>query len=97
MQLRGNIVFYTGSAVERGRITSGGFFKASVDGTYLIAAGYHELNSNAGAITVSVTNTNAPPQMVFLFIGAGQLQTIHHSIFYIVRMQQRKSNYLGQR
>jgi hypothetical protein len=64
----GNIVFYTGSAVERGRITSGGFFKASVDGTYLNAAGYHELKSNAGAITVSVTNTNAStPNGIFIY------------------------------
>jgi hypothetical protein len=69
----GRIGFFTtpdGSAVdtERARITSGGFFKASVDGTYNNAAGYHELKSNAGAITVTVSNTNAStPNGIFIY------------------------------
>jgi hypothetical protein len=50
-----------GSTTERGRFTSGGYFKASDSGTYRNAAGvYHELrNSDGSNPTVFVTNSNA--------------------------------------
>jgi len=44
--------------VERARITSGGYFKASVAGTYN-ADSYHELRTNNNARTVYVTNTHS--------------------------------------
>jgi hypothetical protein len=40
------MAFYT-AGTERGRFTSGGYFKASVDGTYLSTGAYHEIRSNA--------------------------------------------------
>ncbi len=48
---------------ERARITSGGYFKASNDGTYAgIAAGYHELRQTAtNSNIVSLTNSSASP------------------------------------
>lgn len=52
------LVFYT-NATERARITSGGYFKASNDGTYLSATGsYHEFRSSINNGTLIVTNTN---------------------------------------
>ena len=41
------IVFATGNNSERGRFTSGGYFKTSVDGTYLSTGAFHEIRSNA--------------------------------------------------
>jgi hypothetical protein len=72
-----------GSVTERARITSGGFFKASVDGTYINAAGYHELRSNAGAITVSVSNTNAStPNGIFIYwSGASPNNTSQYFLY----------------
>jgi hypothetical protein len=62
----GRLVFATtsdgaGGTTERARITAGGYFKASNDGTYRNAAGvYHELrNSDGSNPTVFVTNSNA--------------------------------------
>jgi hypothetical protein len=73
----------TGTRTERARITSDGFFKASVDGTYLNAAGYHELRSNAGAITVTVSNTNAstPNGMFIYFSGATPNNTSQYFLY----------------
>jgi hypothetical protein len=72
-----------GSIAERARITSGGYFKASVDGTYLNAAGYHELKSNAGAITVTVMNTSAstPNGMFIYFSGATPNNTSQYFLY----------------
>jgi hypothetical protein len=72
-----------GSIAERARITSGGYFKASVDGTYLNAAGYHELKSNAGAITVTVMNTSAstPNGMFIYFSGASPNNTSQYFLY----------------
>jgi len=49
-----NIIFatktegaYGNALTERMRITSGGYFKASVDGSYLSSGAYHEIRSNA--------------------------------------------------
>jgi hypothetical protein len=73
----------TGTRAERARITSDGFFKASVDGTYLNAAGYHELKSNAGAITVTVMNTSAstPNGMFIYFSGATPNNTSQYFLY----------------
>jgi hypothetical protein len=73
----------TGTRTERARITSDGFFKASVDGTYLNASGYHELKSNAGAITVTVMNTSAstPNGMFIYFSGATPNNTSQYFLY----------------
>jgi hypothetical protein len=53
--------FYTNST-ERARITSGGYFKASNDGTYYGSTGtYHELRNTANSEILYGTNTNANP------------------------------------
>jgi len=56
-----NMVFRNGSgATERARITSGGYFKASNNGTYLGSTGsYHELRQTAGDTILEGTNTNS--------------------------------------
>jgi hypothetical protein len=61
----GRLVFSTtadgaSSVTERARITSGGYFKASNDGTYLNSTGsYHEFRQTASDAGVLCTNTNA--------------------------------------
>ena len=55
------LAFYAGGS-ERMRITTGGFTKASNDGSYLSSTGsYHELRSNASDMVSYITNTNATP------------------------------------
>jgi hypothetical protein len=45
---------------ERARITAGGYFKASNDGTYISSTGaYHEMRQNADDYTAYFSNTNA--------------------------------------
>jgi hypothetical protein len=52
------MAFYT-DATERARITSGGYFKASNDGTYPYSAtGAHEIKQTANTTTLFLTNTN---------------------------------------
>jgi hypothetical protein len=47
---------------ERARITAGGYFKASNDGTYVgSTANYHEFRSSNNTYAVYITNTNASP------------------------------------
>ena len=57
------IAFRTGSSgggTERARITSGGYFKASNDGTYLgSTGGYHELRSNTDNNNAVIISSNA--------------------------------------
>jgi hypothetical protein len=51
-----NMVFYAGNT-ERARITSGGYFKASNDGSYLNLTGpYHEFRTNGNDTTVLCTS-----------------------------------------
>jgi hypothetical protein len=63
--LAGPMIFSTsataGSAIERARITSGGYFKASNNGSYLNStASYHETVSNvSNDRCLAVVNTNA--------------------------------------
>ena len=50
----------SGYVVERARITSGGYFKASNTGTYQSSTStYHELRNDANANTVRISNTIA--------------------------------------
>jgi len=59
----GSLEFYTnnaGSLAERARFTSGGYFKASNDGTYLGSTdSYHELRAS-GAAADYIVNINTP-------------------------------------
>ena len=54
-----NLRFFTnGTANERARITSGGYFKASNDGVYVDSAGvFHELNGDGSAETLIIDNS----------------------------------------
>ena len=58
------LLFHTNST-ERARITSGGFFKASNDGTYLNAGVFHELRNNGTDWNTIISNTNATPSNLF--------------------------------
>jgi hypothetical protein len=67
-----NLTFFTGAA-ERARITNGGYFKASNNGTYINATGpYHELRSNQlNANALELSNTSASPYGFSVnFLGA---------------------------
>jgi hypothetical protein len=70
MGIAGNILYvatansiplaFVTSDVERARITAGGYFKASDNGTYDDATGaYHEFRQSADAITTRLAATNA--------------------------------------
>jgi hypothetical protein len=64
--LAGEIAFQTasgGTLTERARITSGGYFKASNTGTYLVSAGdFHEFRADTAASYVVITTcSNAVP------------------------------------
>jgi hypothetical protein len=63
----GGHIFKRGST-EQMRITSGGYFKASADGTYLGASGsYHELRgAGANGYELIITNTNASPASEYI-------------------------------
>jgi hypothetical protein len=53
-------IFRNGSATERARITSGGYFKASNAGTYLSSTGdYHELRSSNDNYILYAINTRS--------------------------------------
>ncbi len=55
------LAFFTNGS-ERARITAGGYFKASNDGTYVGSAGnYHEFRSTNNSYAAYITNTNASP------------------------------------
>jgi hypothetical protein len=58
-----NLTFYTsdsGANYERARITSGGYFKASDNGTYYqgASASIHEFNQSADVVTLSIYSGN---------------------------------------
>jgi len=53
-----NITFETNAGIERMRLTSGGFFKASTNGTYVSSGGYHELRTNQNARALLITNSS---------------------------------------
>lgn len=55
------------TTVERMRITSGGYLKASNDGTYYGSTGsYHEMRSSIADWTNIVSNSNASPYGIFI-------------------------------
>jgi len=55
-----NLLFASNGNTERMRITSGGYVKASNNGTYDDATGtYHEFNQNANGTTFVIKNSNA--------------------------------------
>jgi hypothetical protein len=55
------------AGTERMRITSGGFLKASNDGTYYVSTGsVHEFKSNASDNTLFVWNSSASPNGIFI-------------------------------
>ena len=55
------LIFGTNNA-ERARITAGGYFKASNDGTYVgSTSNYHEFRSTNNTYAVYISNTNASP------------------------------------
>jgi hypothetical protein len=67
-----DIRFYTnGTATERGRITSGGYFKASNNGTYVGSTGpYHELyNSTTNENVAYFTNSAASPYGSYIYFS----------------------------
>ena len=94
------IGFYTGGAAnsitEKARITSGGAFKATTNGTYLNAgAGYHELrqsntdtnlaiftNVSASPYGPSITFNNASPNNSINYFFIGTDTTANRFIFY---------------
>jgi hypothetical protein len=59
----GTLVFATNGNTERARITSGGYLKASNDGTYLDSTGtYHEFRTNTADTGIAVfSDTSASP------------------------------------
>jgi hypothetical protein len=57
------ILAFAVTSTERARITSGGYFKASNDGTYIDTAGsYHELRNNSSTLGVLVAEHKASSQ-----------------------------------
>jgi hypothetical protein len=57
---QGNVIFTSGADAESMRITSGGYLKASNDGTYNGSTGaYHELRNSANQPAVFITNTKS--------------------------------------
>jgi hypothetical protein len=78
-----NIRFFTGttSATERARITSGGYFKASNDGTYFgSTSSYHELNQSTANQVSVFRNSNAsnPFGLYVTFTGATPNNTTNY-------------------
>jgi hypothetical protein len=76
----GYLQFYTTASdngiVERARITSGGYFKASNDGNYAgVSVAYHELYQSADADTVRIRGANAAFSNNVLFVGADRNTT----------------------
>jgi hypothetical protein len=71
VQTNNAMIFYTGSSyTERARITSGGYFKASNDGTYLgSTASYHELRNDVdGNAAVVFSHDGASGQQYGLYV-----------------------------
>ena len=72
------------AATERARITSGGYFKASNDGTYLDSTGsYHEIRQTTSANnTIQVSNTTASPYGVLIaYTGASPNSTDNYFLY----------------
>ena len=61
----------TGTKAERARITAGGYFKASNDGSYANStAAYHELRTSAADYSAITSNSNASPYGAYFWFSA---------------------------
>ena len=68
--------------VERARITSGGYFKASNNGTYAGSTGaFHEFNQSVDNVNIAVDSTNASLTSSLVFAAATR-NTTNNSFFY---------------
>jgi hypothetical protein len=81
----GDLRIATGaSGTERARITAGGYFKASNDGTYRNSTGvFHEMKSDAVGATLIVGNTNASANGDIFAVTADR-NTTNNSFYPIV-------------
>jgi hypothetical protein len=60
VELDASVIGFLISAAEKARITSGGYFKASNNATYIdVTGGYHEFRSTGANATVYTSNTHA--------------------------------------
>jgi hypothetical protein len=66
------LIFWdSGDNAERGRFTSGGYFKASNTGTYANStAAYHELRTSAADYSAMTSNSNASPYGAYFWFSA---------------------------
>jgi hypothetical protein len=76
-------LIFTTNGSERARITSGGYFKASNDGTYVGATGvFHEFRQTANDATLNVSATNASFSNRVLLLRATR-DTTNASYYFI--------------
>ena len=83
----GEMLFATknsgGTLAERARITSGGYFKASNDGTYVNSTGtYYELRQTANQVGLWISSTNANLTNECLYLTADRNTT--NNSFYAI-------------
>jgi hypothetical protein len=107
--LGAGLVFETNGALERGRFTSGGYFKASNSGAYFNSAGtYHEFRNSAGSNLVTYfTHTAAanpygiaidftaatPNNTTEYFIGCGDSTNTKFIVYSSGTVQNRTGTY----
>jgi hypothetical protein len=91
--------FYTGTSIgtdtlcwqvydetngERARITSGGYFKASNNGTYTGSTGnFHEFNSTANGSNVEFRSTSASLSSGGMFFISADRNTTNNTFYYV--------------
>ena len=80
-----NMVFRNGSgATERARITSGGYFKASNNGTYSGSTGaYYEFKSTADGSNVEFRSTSATLSSGGMFFISADRNTTNNTFYYV--------------
>jgi hypothetical protein len=80
-----NAMLFATDATERARITSGGYFKASNDGTYFGSAGaYHEMRTNQSGTQVAYfTHSNAGGDVYGLNINFTASSPDNNSNFFL--------------
>jgi hypothetical protein len=60
-------ILFSPNGTERGRFTSGGFFKASSEGSYLTSASHHELRgAGVNSYELVISNTSASPASEYI-------------------------------
>jgi hypothetical protein len=84
-----NYMAFDTNAAERARITSGGYFKASNNGTYIGSASpYHEFSSNDASNGIAIVeSTSASYTSYALFVGAARNTT--NNTFYAIAYYNR--------